>query len=114
MQLHAEEILQAYEQLAGITGRMRNAAEQENWDLVVALEGDCSALYAKITSANEIGPGDRDYQRRKAELIVKLLDDDAQIRDRLSGQLTRLWRMIDGRGQVARLNAAYGGRATAQ
>jgi flagellar protein FliT len=113
-QLHATEILEAYEQLSRVTGRMREAAVQDDWDRVIALESDCSTLYAKITSAKEVGPVDREYQRRKSELIVKLLEDDAQIRDRLSGQLTRLWRMIDGRGRVAQVNAAYGGRATAQ
>jgi flagellar protein FliT len=110
--LHTTEILEAYENLALVTGRMRDAATGDDWDQVIELESECSALYSRIMSATETGPVDREYQRRKSELICQLLEDDAQIRERLSGQLTRLWRMIDGKGRVQQLGAAYGsGRA---
>ena len=106
--LQTSEILAAYEQLAGVTARMRDAAAGDDWDQVIELEAECSALYARISQAAEVGPVDREYQRRKSELICQLLEDDAQIRERLSGQLTRLWRMIDGNARVKQLGAAYG------
>ena len=102
------EILKAYEQLSDVTGRMRTAACREDWDDVVSLETQCAALYTRLAAIESGIAGDADYQRRKSELICKLLDDDAEIREKVSGQLTRIWQMIDGRPHVARLNAAYG------
>ena len=102
------DILAAYEQLAEVTGRMRAAASVENWDSVVELETECAALYTRLTSIENGVAGDADYQRRKSELICKLLDDDADIRARVSGQLQNIWRLIDGRKTVNRLSSAYG------
>jgi flagellar protein FliT len=110
MQKHTPaDVLKAYEQLAEVTGRMRAAATEEDWDTVIALEAECASVYARLVATDGDVPTDSDYQRRKAELICKLLDDDAQIRERMSGQLSRIWRMIDGRGTIDRLNTAYGG-----
>lgn len=102
------EILAAYEHLAEVTARMRVAATGEDWDTVVALEAECAGVYELLTTLETGVHGDAVYLRRKAELICRLLEDDAVIRERVSGQLTRIWRMIDGQPRVARLNAAYG------
>ena len=102
------DILEAYEQLAEITGRMRAAASLENWDSVVELETECSALYNRLASIESGVAGDSDYQRRKSELICRLLEDDADIRAKVSGQLNNIWRLIDGRANVDRLSSAYG------
>lgn len=108
MEQRSTDILAAYEQLAEVTGRMRMAAVQEDWDGVVALEKECANVYRRLTSVETGAPFDREYQRRKSELICRLLDDDALIREKVSGQLTNIWRMIDGRPRVQQLNAAYG------
>ena len=102
------DILQAYEHLAEVTGRMRAAAVQEDWDGVIALEAECARVYARLVALDSAAVGDSGYERRKSELICKLLDDDAQIRERISGQLSRIWKMIYGRGTIDRLNSAYG------
>jgi len=102
------DILATYERLVEVTGRMRTAAMQEDWDKVIALESECAALYVHLMATKDTGPRDAAYQRRKSELICKLLEDDAHIRERMSGQLSRIWRMIDGRGTIDRLNSAYG------
>jgi flagellar protein FliT len=103
------DILKAYEHLAEVMGRMRVAASKEDWDGVITLESECAKVYTNLATVEAGAPFDADYQRRKSELIRKLLEDDAEIRDRVSGQLTSIWRMIDGRGHVNRLSAAYGG-----
>ena len=105
------EILKAYEHLAEATARMRAAAAQEDWDGVIALEGKCSDVYDRLVRIERETPADAAYQKRKSELICKLLEDDAHIRERLSGQLTHIWRMIDGRHTVDRLSSAYGAGA---
>ena len=105
------EILAAYEHLAEVTARMRLAASEEDWNRVIVLESECASVYTALASIENGVSGDAEYQRRKSELICKLLDDDADIRERVSGQLTRIWHLIDGRPRVARLAAAYGAAA---
>jgi flagellar protein FliT len=102
------DIIEAYEHLAEVTARMRAAATQEDWDSVIALESECASVYTRLASIETGVAGDAAYQRRKSELICKLLEDDAQIRERVSGQAATIWRLIDGKPRVAQLNAAYG------
>jgi len=101
------DIISAYEHLAQVTARMREAAAKEDWDHVVALETECASVYARLTKIETGAPFDADHQRRKSELICQLLDDDAQIRERVSGQLTSIWRLIEGQPNVDRLRSAY-------
>ena len=51
---------------------------------------------------------DADYVRRKSELICKLLEHDAEIRERMSSQLTHIWQLIHGRSRVEQLSSVYG------
>jgi flagellar protein FliT len=107
-QSKAADILRAYEHLADVTGRMRIAACEEDWDSVIELETECASVYERLLSVDQSGAFGTEYQQRKAELIRKLLDNDAQIRERVSGQLTRIWRLLEGGPKVQRLNSAYG------
>lgn len=102
------DILEAYEHLGRVTARMRAAALEEDWDTVIALEAECASVYSHLVEIDDSTLADAAFQRRKSELICKLLDDDARIRERMSGQLTRIWQMIDGRGAIDKLNSAYG------
>ena len=105
----ASGILGAYERLAEVTARMRDAAVREEWDEVVALESECQLVYGSLSEREDGDPRGPEYQQRKAELICRVLEDDARIRELLSGQLTRIWRLMDGSRTVNRLNSAYGG-----
>ena len=105
---HAKDILGSYELLAEVTARMREAAVRDDWDSVLALESECAGLYTRLMSTADEMPHDVARQRRKSELICKVLEDDAQIRERLSGQLVHIWRLIEGDRHVGKLNAAYG------
>jgi flagellar protein FliT len=109
----ATDVLSSYEHLAQVTSRMREAAIRDDWDSVIALESECASLYAVLMSAKDARAGDLAHQRRKSELICKVLEDDAQIRERLNGQLVNIWRLLDGHRQVGRLASAYGGPASA-
>ena len=102
------DILKAYEHLAEVTGRMRAAAAAEDWDGVIALEAECASASDRLMTLDSAAVSDSGYEQRKAALICKLLDDDAHIRERMSGQLSRIWRMVYGRGTIDRLNSAYG------
>jgi flagellar protein FliT len=109
---HATDMLSSYEHLAEVTSRMREAAIRDDWDSVIALESECANLYTRLMSSKDPRAGDLAHQRRKSELICKVLEDDAQIRERLSGQLVNIWRLLDGERSVGRLSSAYGGAAS--
>lgn len=104
----SQHVLRAYERLAEVTSRMREAAALEDWETVMSLEAECAGLYSSVLTADDSCATDSAYQQRKAELICKLLDDDAQIRGQISGELTRIWRLIHGRERVEQLSSAYG------
>lgn len=107
-ELRASEILGSYEHLVQVTARMREAAANDDWEQVIALESECAPVYSRLMASIEHGPVDEDYRRRKSALICKLLEDDAEIRERISGQLTHIWRLIHGRPQLEQLNSVYG------
>jgi hypothetical protein len=99
--------LAAYERLAHVTSRMREAAAIEDWNAVMCLESECATLYADVLKGDSDCIGDFDYQQRKSELICKLLEDDADIRGRISGELNRIWRLIHGRDRIEQLTSTY-------
>jgi flagellar protein FliT len=107
-QVPPTEILGSYEYLAHVAAHMRAAAVKEDWDRVMQLESECAPIYSRLMTSEEQGPVDARYQRRKSELICELLEHDADIRERMSGQLTNIWRLIHGRAKVEQLSSAYG------
>ncbi len=102
------EILGSYQLLAQVSAQMRAAAVNEDWDRVMTLESECAPVYSRLMNSEEHGPVDAQYQRRKSELICELLEHDAEIRERISGQLTNIWRLIHGRAKVEQLSSTYG------
>jgi flagellar protein FliT len=103
----AREILDAYESLCAVTARMRQAAQASDWDALIALEGQCASIFSRLTYIEDSAARSEGYQRRKAELICRVLDDDAQIRERTRKRLTEMWQIADGNDSVRRLESAY-------
>jgi len=107
----ANEILTLYARLSALTTRMREAARAADWDGLIALETECADVSSRLMAREDGTPRSSDYQRQKADLIRKVLEDDAEIRQNVNERLAGLWRLIDGRKNVQRLNAAYGGES---
>ena len=107
----AQDILSSYELLAQVTARMREAAARDDWDSVLALETECAGLYSHLKATCDEAPHDAARQRRKSELICQVLEHDAQIREKLSGELVHIWRLMEGERHVSKLNSAYAAAA---
>jgi flagellar protein FliT len=104
----ASEILALYAQLRTLTASMREAAANEDWDALIALESQCSEVSCLLIACEDGSPRTPEYQRKKTDLIREVLEDDALIRQSVNQRMAGLWRLIDGRGQVEKLRAAYG------
>ena len=100
-------ILTTYEHIARLTAQMLAAARSGEWDVLVALERDCSALFARLFSGEEEQPRSAEFQHRKARLIRGILDDDAEIRLLVEPWLNQLSQLIGHAGRERRLIQTY-------
>ena len=105
--MNGNQILAIYEEISRTTGQMLAAARSDDWDGLVALEKDCSGMFARLFEAEDGAPRDAEFQRRKGELIRGVLADDAQIRLLVEPWLVQLTAMIGSTRQQNRLSRAY-------
>ena len=104
-------MMDTYEAIAAASGRMLAAARAGDWDGLLAAEGECTALISRLQEqsadpeATLLGTG---QQRRKAEILRRVLADDAEIRDRLHPWMRRLEELIGGARQGRRMQQGYG------
>jgi flagellar protein FliT len=102
------QVIAIYEDAARLTREMLDDARAQQWDKVVAKEKLCAAQLARLPSA-EPPQNDPRHQRRKAELIGSMLDDNAEIRMLAEPWLARLSELIGNTRQQSRLHHMYRG-----
>lgn len=99
-------LLEDYQRLSGITGQMRNAAEQGEWDRLILLEQECKRKVEEIKPRDAI-PASLAERQQKIALIKKILADDAEIRNRTEGWMEQLQRIMHSTRSEQRLQQAY-------
>ncbi len=102
------EILQTYESILAISGEMLDAARGADWDRLVEREQRCRELVDRLMAARSEAVLDDDSRRLKAQIIRKVLADDAAIRDLTQPWLARLQHLMTSAGRERQLHAAYG------
>ncbi|TFW29614.1 flagellar protein FliT [Massilia horti] len=102
-----QEVVTQYEELAGLTGLMRQAAEDGNWERLVLLEQQCAAWVRRLQD-NEPQALAGAARAQKADAIRRMLDDDRRIRDLTMPWMARLSSLIQNTGNERRLARAYG------
>ena len=100
-------VIENYEFLSSITGQMRAAATQGEWDRLVELEGQCSQRVETMKAVDAATPIDESTRLRKVALIRKILADDKEIRNHTEPWMVQLQRLIQSAGQERRLQQAY-------
>jgi len=105
--MNNSQILVIYEEVSRLTGQMLRAARESKWDLLIALEKDCASKFTHLRTDNADQPQDAAFQRRKAELIRGMLDDDAQIRMLVEPWLNKLSGLMISTRQQSRLHQVY-------
>ncbi|OGT01275.1 MAG: hypothetical protein A3F73_07090 [Gallionellales bacterium RIFCSPLOWO2_12_FULL_59_22] len=102
------QVIANYESLAALTGKMLDAATQEEWDALITLEQQCSQCVAAMKPLDAIAKLDGPARQRKMQIIKKILADDAEIRSRTESWMAQLQRVMQSNRQEQRLNRAYG------
>lgn len=99
-------LLEDYQRLSGITGQMRDAAEEGEWDRLVLLEQECKRKVEEIKPRDAI-PTSPTERQQKIALLKKILADDAEIRNRTEGWMEQLQRIMQSTRSEQHLQQAY-------
>jgi flagellar protein FliT len=99
-------LIEDYQQLSGIIGKMREAAEVGEWDRLIALEKDCSRKVEEI-KPHDCVPSNPDERAQKLALLKKILADDADIRDRTVTWMEQWKRVMQSTRSEQRLLQTY-------
>lgn len=75
-----EQVIDTYEAMLPVTGKMLEAARSQDWDQLITLEKNCQTLIEQLMAADSVILNDQ-QQRRKVEIIQTLLANDAEIRN---------------------------------
>lgn len=102
-------VIENYAFLSSLTGQMRAAATQGEWDNLVELEKKCSQRVATMKVQDATIPLDENTRKQKVELIRKILADDAEIRNHTEVWMTQLQHIMHSTVQERRLQQAYSG-----
>mgnify|MGYP001558115120 FL=1 len=99
-------ILEEYQRLSDITGKMREAAIAGEWDELITLERRCSHEVASLKPPDTI-PVDDAERRMKVSLIKKMLADDKAIRERTEPWMLQLQQIMQSARTEHRMQQAY-------
>ena len=105
--MNSPRIITNYETILAITGQMLDAARNDDWERLVALEKDCKKLVEELIAENYGLPLSSQLQRRKAEIIRKVLADDAEIRNITEPWMMQLQNLLGSAGRERKLSRAY-------
>lgn len=73
--------LNLYETMSDISGRMAEAARNNDWERLVALEQDVAHMRDNLAVSENLPPPlTPDERTRKLQLIRRILADDAEVR----------------------------------
>jgi len=103
-----QQIISNYESLSALTGQMRVAATEGEWDRLVGLEQQCSRQVDHMKSADTGPLLDETARQHKIRLIRKILADDAEIRNRTTTWMSQLQGIMQSNRQEQRLSKTYG------
>jgi flagellar protein FliT len=93
-------LLDYYKAIENASQKMLEAAQTENWDQVVRLEGACAVLIAQLRSksrSTELAPEER---TEKVRIMQRILRTDAEIRCLAEPWLQDLEQLMDTKGSV--------------
>lgn len=106
--MSATQVLRNYEALSVIMEEMRQAATEERWETLVDLEQQSRLLVEAMKPLDATTALDVDAKQRKIALIKKILNDDADIRNRTQTWLKQLQCLMQSNKRELQLHQTYG------
>lgn len=105
-------VLDLYQDIATLTGEMVAAAQDGDWTVVLALGRQYVELVEQLRYLEPGSPLDEAARAQKYDLLVRILENDAAVRDLTMPQLARLGELLGRMKRQQSLLATYGGKAT--
>jgi flagellar protein FliT len=99
-------VIEDYQSLSSITGKMREAAAQGEWDKLISLEQECQRKVEEL-KPRDVVPSNPDERKLKIALIKKMLADDADIRSRTESWMEQLQRIMQSTHSEQKLQQTY-------
>ena len=96
MSMALQTLLDYYKAIEGASRQMLEAAQMEDWDQVVRLEGACAVLIEQLRAesrSQNLGPKERAEKQR---IMLSILRYDAEIRNLAEPWLADIDHMIGG------------------
>lgn len=88
-------LLDYYKAIENASQKMLEAAQTENWDQVVRLEGACAVLIAQLRHKSRSADLAPDERKEKVKIMQRILRTDAEIRCLAEPWLNDLSQLID-------------------
>lgn len=107
-------IVERYGRMADASLRMLSAARLDDWDLVCAIEKECAALIAELSTIGDLVPSDPALRQQKIDLMKRVLADDAELRLLTQPWLRKLDSLMRSPETAARLGRTYGAGGSLQ
>ncbi len=89
------ETLSMYENIAGLTDKMVDSAQEGDWDALATLETRCAIEAARHPAGAAALEGEA--RLRKLDLLKRIMANDRAIRDFTQPWMGRLQRLMRGR-----------------
>lgn len=93
-----DDILGLYESVAAITNQMLEAAKQEDWTELAALEAQCREYVSKMQTIDKSKPLSGPALQKKLASVNKILADDREIRNLTDPWMVKLAGMLHANG----------------
>ena len=106
-QTETENVLSIYSSISGKTGEMVEAARASDWDKLVALEKECSALIERLKGTDASPKTSANFVERKITYIRKALADDAEVRRYTEPWMNQLEAYIGSARRTRKVLRAY-------
>lgn len=103
-----DAVISLYESVSDLTGQMLTAAQQRDWENLVALEAACSARVAALKHGEPATPLSGETRSRKVAIIRQILAHDRAIRDLTTPWMAQLAALIGNAGSERKLAMSYG------
>ncbi len=84
--MNSLQIIDTYEAIQRITGKMLLAAQNSEWELLITLEKECSKLTKQLIQNNSSPKLTDKLLHKKEKIIHQILEDDLKIKS-----ITQLW-----------------------